>query len=466
MTVKIELVGSGGTISLQGGANDIWLAEDGWIRTVAERGTDGQWPDSVTETIVCMVQADDDDDLALIIQGVNENLRRAGDFTEDETDGVATFLRVQLENESNDYQALIVGGRASQGSAFYNWPVDTTSFLPSMIVEITRKPFWEPNAVDESFSAAAIDSYGEMYDYGIAGTDVPGDVPARITNVNFHENSITTLSEFWLGWKTNRFGTRTQFVPVWSLDDAGVLSNNTAVAGSIIRWTPGGGADDLMLERAIISIEDITTSGSYEAQRGKYLVLLRALASSTKTFRVQMGLGLSLGSQWDTRQRVLVNSNSYLWYSLGEISFPIAGRMRKLSSDAGMRLQAIRLEAEVAGAGAGTLDMDRLILIPLNEGMIHIKSVAQIGVGPTDIMYYVTEVDDSEIAEMRQLRAVGVPSISTVDYPQADSRLWGLPPGEGSLVFAAQDLTVSRTTDTVDIFIGYQERWLTLGGAG
>ena len=464
MAAQIVLVRGATTVSLQGGIDGIWLADNGWIRTVAQRGVNGQWPESVPETLVCRVQADDQDDLAAIIQSVNEILRQAGDYADEEIDYNEVYLRAQLKDESNAYQALILSGTAEPRSSLYDPPVDYDDFLPEIVISLTRKWAWEPTS-STNITATEVDAAGDLYNYSASAP--AGDVPGRPSYVRFDEETggdMDAMAEHWLGFRTARFGTIANFEPVWSLEDAGSLDNNTADMTTYIRWSPAGGADDLLLTRAVISMGDAVT---YPAdQRGRFLVLLRAKSSSavgTRTFHVKVASGLAEGSTWDERPRVLISGGDFYFYAVGEFSFPVIGRPIGYSDAAMMREQALRIRAEIADEGDsdGNLDMERLVLIPIAEGFMHIKSAETIGsVGDWATMF--TEPDDS-IASVLYI-------LDTHQYPEGlpahDTAKWGLPPEAGAMVYAGQDTGESRTTDELRILVSYYERWLTLKGAG
>lgn len=459
MAAQITLVRGASTLDMLLNTDKIELAENGWIRTVARRGVDGQWPSSVPEALLHRIDADDHDDLAAVVQSVNEFMRQAGDFIEDPTDDNPVFLRTQLTDESNPYQALIQAGLMEPDASFFGCPVDEWAYLPEATLELTRNPFWEPTS-STSFNASGMDAGGDTHDYG--GTPIPGDVPGRVSELIIIEENggdVVELNEFWIGFRTNRFGTRGNFVPEWPLEDASTLSNNTTAPGAYIRWTPTGAADETMKQRAIIAIEDVTSD--YADQRGRFLVLLRALSTGTRTFRVQMATGLLEGDIWDTKPRVVIDKGDYYFYPLGEISFPIASRLIEISESAAMRAQSIQISAEVGDAGTGNLDMERLVLIPINEGFAHFKGLKAIE-DVSDVAYLVTQIDGAISAEIQKID--GVPK--TVDYPVYDDNNWAIPPGAGLIVFAAQGVAESRLTDTVRVTVEYLERWLTLGGAG
>ena len=463
-------------IDLRTGNDGIYLSRDGWPRAVARRNEDGTWPKSVFETMTISVDGTSHYDVASTIQTLDTTLREGTDHALEPLDENPVYLRTKLTNESTSYQTLVLSGGTEPATDYYSPPMDPGNYLSSHIIAIERTPFWEPES-STSVVLSSVVSTGDMARLYASGTSINGDVPARLEITRFRgvSGGGGPLTEFWIGFRTNRLADatydQTYFESVW-LCQNGTASNNTtldvadatALGGAKSRWTPAGGSDDNMLTRVTIRASDLTATHAVaasvdpQAQRSRNLVLLRAKSTGTGTFRVRIQSGFYGGDNWKTGARALVNSSSWYYYPMGTVDIPPLLYQPNWRTFIGQ--SAIRIQAEL-GAGTSSLDMDALIMIPQAEGAIYAKG-GSVQYSSTGAVSYV-EIS-SNAADIRSGIAYDTTN-SQYEAVQIDPSNYALPNGPVVTVFAAQRSSTQGLTDSPDIHLHYFTRWLNLRGS-
>jgi len=285
---------------------------------------------------------------------------------------------------------------------------------------------------------------------------IAGDIPARVVNIAAAATAANTLKEWWFGFRSTRYGTLANFVPVWDLGIAGITrdADTTQVAnpegGNMSRCTFTAVAT--MLARVIPIISDVTANTS--DQRGRFHVLLRAKVSNNTTVcHVQMADGYDGGIAWRTQQGYQVIdgavTTSFYLYPMGTIVIPPTRGTPNTSSFAtfAIAINAARI------SGAGTLDMDSLVLIPYGEGAVHAIAPAA-----NELEIFTRE---NEAVDGYTYSVAGQP----INSPAIDCQNWGCPIGSTMWVFAAQRATSQVIADTATIYLFYYSRWRTLRGS-
>jgi hypothetical protein len=201
-----------------------------------------------------------------------------------------------------------------------------------------------------------------------------------------------------------------------------------------------------------------------EAQAGKMLVIGRFKMSDGSTVcRVRLESGFSESRTYHNHSKVVVEGDAWTLYPLGYVTFPEAGRARA-TLDAIMVIgqQRLRLSADLY-AGSGTLEMDCLLMIPVDEGLIEFEGNTEpmIVIDPLRYPVMLTQSADNKV------RAIGSDENGVALYTDmAPQVLEGMPTGGNvHVVCAAQRYHESIRFDTIDLSIAGYERWLTLRGA-
>lgn len=417
---------------------------DGWTQTVPQ----GMTPGNLTETFNLIAKGTSHDNLASKLQGMDDKLKETEWYWDDPTERYGVWLRAQLTGETYARQALIRRGEGQPGESFYGPYVDRSYTCRRYALALERLPWWE----DTSIYPTEINSLsfgGNAISHGT----IKGDIPARpaITEIE----ATTALDEFWLGFRTARLGTVTNFQVTWDCEDGTMLIADTTAGGTYTTTTFA--TDATMASRFYVKISDVTAN--YSDQRGQFIVLLRAqLSAGSTTTRVRLLDGYSTSESELRRQdRVAVDDTNWKLYSLGTIQIPpLVG----MTTENMFRSYRLLIQAERT-SGAGNLRCDKFILIPISEGALYVSNVSmdsstykgRIHVVPEENVsgWAYSDANATIIAASMAPRPQGVYGFS-------------LPIGAGYTIFAGQDATSHDDTATASLTINRSERWRTLRG--
>lgn len=339
----------------------------GWTPAVAS----GLNPGYLQEAMTLKSTGDDQDDLASNRQALDDKLKETGWYWDDPTERYGVWLRAQLEDETYARQALIRRGNAQWGDSPFGLFVDDCSIDRFCTLSLERLPWWEATNASV-FAGGSLDFGGEARGM----TASIGDVPGRIARTSISP-STGDLDEFWLGFRTSRFGDRTQFEPVWECDDGTVYANTgTTEQANYMEcdFSNGDPDGDAMQSRFYIKTSDVTAT-NYEEQRGQFIVLMRAQITSTTTCRVRLLDGYASSDAELRRQdRVTIEDTDWRLYALGTVQIPPMNT-RGTIYDYTLQSYRLCLQAERV-SGTGNLRCDNFILIPIGESAIYVSDAS------------------------------------------------------------------------------------------
>lgn len=438
------------SLSLFNYEDGISLTRDGWIPAVARDGDE-----SVAEAMTFRLEGSNHDDLASILQSLDDKIEEVGWYN-DAAERYSVWIRTQLPDESGARQVMIRQAGGEIGSAAFAPPLSPGNALREYYLALERMPWWE--ATQHTICVAnTISCLGGIYDYAGIG----GNRPGRIAQTAFRGavGGGGPLDEFWLGFRTDRFGDRSNFAPLWECED-GSLTNDTDVhaaatasGGSCARCTFG---DESLLTRVQIAVEDATTD--YDDQRGRFNVLLRAKVGAATTARVRLQDGFEQLGDWRPLPRVEIEATDWTLFPLGSVTMPPGQTILPLQNFA-LRLQAERV------SGSGNLFMDCLVFIPSAEGALHITGGA--------VTYSLGDQRPSRVyvhpngkIEAWSYIVGGTGEYVTQGTVAVEPEKYELPTGGCLLILAGQRATIQDKDDYVDLRLYLFSRYRTLRGAG
>ncbi len=473
------------TIELTDGTNTVdFLAATGlrgqpaWVPAVASPTGDGSIPPYITEVIPVIVRNTTADTTATSLQLFHLLQKTAAEYWADLTAVTPVWFNCTIDNETNDRRAFVrslsIEFTPGLGQLYECNVLD--GVLAQVI--IVRHPFWEaPSARDMPEGASGV-GIVFAYDYTAAGTggvpaahDIVGDVGARVEHARIR--SIvggSNLGRVWAGLRSNnKHPTVTNFVPVWEWED-GTLGTDAAYAADGTAMPGGGGntkitittiADNVLALRASTVLSN--HSANTDDQFGAFLWLLRTQVSAG-TWDVQMrwGNGNMPAADFVKGPLIEVSNTSWDFYELGEHpipnrnlhALPLSVLADTFDDDYALQIYASRT------SGAGTLDLDCVVLIPLDEGYLILKDFILLA-GATPGVIIGTSPED-EINAVQVITTQG-------EIPTIDDHGFTLPPGDGRMIILYARDTTSNITDTITVNVddagSYYERWLSLRGA-
>jgi len=460
MAAQVKLVRRGdfsgdiSSLSLFNYEQGFSLVRDGWVQAAA--GGDARVPEAMT----LHVKGSSHDDLAAKLQLLDDKMREVG-WHGDAAERYGVWLRAQMPDESEARQALVTGMRGEPGVSFYAPPAAPGGWLQAGYnLALERTPWWEATSLYMHI-ATSLNCHGAMKSYG----NVYGDVPSRIAKTvisgapggDVHGD----VHEFWLGFRTDRFGNRANFKPVWDLGqpvNGGVGYNDTDTqidddtAYGLYRAECTFTTDETELNRLQISLQNATTD--YEDQRGSYIVLLRAKVGAGTTCHVRLKDGFLYTSAIRSQQRVEVTATSWFLHALGTVNIPPSHGI--LSANF-LRQYGFEIHASRT-SGSGYLCLDCLILIPCAEGSLHVTGAA--------VKYWLGDTRPSTIVMTADGKMAGWSYMDNL--PRAaltvEPDKYALPVGAGSIVLAGQRETEHTLTDYVTVMLSSYNRYRTLRG--
>jgi hypothetical protein len=437
------------------------LAGNGYAPVVAPIGST-----SVHETITLNLRGTSTDDLALMVQEIDAKIKQVQWWLDDPSvERYQVWLRVQMDEESSARQAQLLNIEPPEKVNIFTTQETSDHEIVEYMFGLERTPFWEqpypyPTTTDKSSinSISGSATLSEM---------IHGDVPARLAKFLFITDN-GEYNKFWLGWRTSRFGTIANFVPVWSLKDGtGGIDTNTAGDGSAYSSTKLNctfASDATLIQRCFMSVID--ASPSYPSdQRGTFTVLLRAKMSDTSIARVRLAYGwMNLtGAVINSpiyRSRQIISGTSWMLYEMGTISIP---NMKYFNSIVILDNFSMSLDAERL-SGLGSLDLDCLILIPTSDGMVKVTTASN-NTAVTDSM---TIISPPNMEHYGFKTTAGYGLAGSHDTVDVSSINWSLPANDERprLIAAGQAVTASIKNATFTISYTYIPRWRTLRGIG
>ena len=419
---------------------------DGWTQAVAQ----GLTPGNLAETLNLIATGSDKDDLADNLQGLDNKLKQAEWYWDDPAERYGVWLRAQLTDETNVRQALIRRGEGQPGESSYGPYTDRGNVMRRYALALERLPWWE-SVIPVSYSSLTMLCNGGTAAYGT----IPGDVPARpaLTNITISDE----LDEFWIGFRTARFGTIANLVPAWQCESGTAVIADTTAGGTGMTTTFA--TDATMASRFYVKVSDITAN--YSDQRGQFIVLMRAqLSAGATTTRVRLLDGYSTtASNLRWQDRVVIDDTAWRLYALGTVQIP---PLSGLTTDNMFRAYRLYIQAERT-AGAGSLVCDKFILIPIGEGALYASNVAM---ASSVYKGRIQTTPQGTNSGWTYSDAAYTTIVSSMAVRPQGPYGFTLPVGAGVTVFAGQRAASHDETDTASFYYQTLRRWRTLRGDG
>ena len=431
------------TVDLIGGTDGVYLAHDGWAQGISH--TDGLL---VNEVLTLDAEGTNATNLAARFNAVSDMIRALKDRNRDRVAPDPTWLRAKLDGMSTTRQAVIEDAEAAFSSTLYSPPTRTAHVIPRWTLAITRHP-WERTSTTNLTASVTNGS--------IASVGTPtGTHKGRIWRTRVQTSGAFT--RMWWGFRTNRYGTRSNFVPTWNCTD-GTALNGATDDGTDIVWA---GTDTAMAMRLRFEMSQVSgMSGNYSDQRGRHLVLLVAsVTHSSSTFYVKLADGFRNSANWYTRDPVLVDQGIHgtaiQVFPIGTVQIPPAPLRDTAASNALLNDYALAVYAQEATDGSGSLKMRYLILIPQSEGACYVDGVTVANASNT-VGYVYTEADGEYSAFSSDGASV---TNSPDDFQVTD---YWLPTDPCSVVFVGTHNTSGYVpTRTATLNFLYYPRWAAL----
>jgi hypothetical protein len=463
-----------------------------YVPQVADIPGDGSIPPYIEELIPVTVKGTSDDNFAAELQTFHLLQREAAQYRVDPQATTPVYYHQKLDGETGERRALVkslsLQFANEAGDWFAEYPANTDGKKARLVVE--RHPYWEPTTARTFPTFSVPRALYFSYDYTAAGGggtpgahDIVGDVGARIEDLIFvNEAADGDAARFWCGFRSaSKHGTLANFVQVWELEDGtntdGEVADAvdaTASGGNNVTLTPAGGGTDWddgdFHDVLRIDLNDVSVNES--DQYGLFLWLLRAQATDDDVWEVQLRWGFSGTNEADLVQGNVVqvtDINAWEIYETDVMPIPLRNvheiptGVRSDSYDANY---AIYLYARRTTASGGTLELDCLLPVPVDEGYVYIDSFESTAAGSNVFTSVHTSPEDTQYAiASTNIVFFGLPAVSAHGFylPVGDGRLYVVVAQEdgSDLTEGLGYMSYNGSADAGS----YYERWASLRGA-
>lgn len=459
----LKLVHGSLELNLLAGSSGFTLPADNWAPKVASPAANVA-PETVVEEIPVRVRAASADALSSVMQTLHR-LQVLTAAWVDATEPEPTWLHCKLDAETGERRAVVRRIEFRYVTSWFNMQSDPNLLLGQLIVE--RDPYWESLTQSNLVINSGMGTLGGAFAYAYGANPRPmGDAPARLAELNVMGSAEQAYA--WVGFRSaQKHGTLADFLSRWELE-AGGLSTDAALATDSTASPGGGGNTKVVVSFATQAgwamrwygyLFQYRSTAQIPANYGQYLALLRAKVASGTTAEVSMLYGYQT-STITAGPFVRISATDWTLYPVGLVRIPPSGIALSPGTAAELSWEYLALYARRL-AGSGAMDIDCLVLIPVDEYAVML-SISQVAGGTSTLRaslpplgQYVGQYfgwTGSEFVIM------GTPAVA-----------WngpGLPRGDGYLyVASARPNRVSVLSDTLTVGVSFVNRWLSLRGS-
>ena len=441
----------------------------------------GEVPEPVEETLSLLADCSSQDDLATKLQAL-DTMRRYADAYLRKREIRPVWWHAKAYSETGERRALVRKIETEISCPLVTRADWVEAYRAVVRAQVTRGGLWERTTTVAMPAATPAAAAAVVYDYTASpGADVVGDSPARISwlSISSGKTYNDPIARLWIGIQSaNDYSTvLANFAPIWECEDAGatlgtdaarVAGDATASGGGLVRVTPGTAT---WAKRLTINLGAVVGSVDYVVDNyGVYQWLLRTKVSAG-TWEIQFRFGYVGMDDGDFVQGPIVECTGTSWDYLEQGIAEIPLRNLRCIPSSGMHglgdtYWAIQVWARRTD-GSGTLDLDCLCPIPVDEGFLKASFGSMQGDASHRKDWIFAEAPTGEC----QFLVFNVDNLRTEFIGEPDSVYnFRLPPGDGRMVIVYARETSSDITDRLDaINVGdggeYYPAWLSLRGS-
>ena len=441
----------------------------GYMPKVAIPRGDGSIPDYITETIPIWIEATSHNDFATSMQNFHALQRRAAEYWTDPHQATPVWFNAKMDDETGARRALVKSLGIEFESDFgglYNDCPDANTGRPATVV-VVRHPYWERSAALSAVTTTNVSPWAGTFDY--SATDVVGDVPARVYALKIVFDDSDFVHRAYIGFRSaSKHGTLANFVPLWEVEDgteqtdASVNVDATASDGNSVEVDFA--TQTSWYRRETITLSNISANES--DNYGVFLMLLAAKVDAATTADVRVDRGFPQISEYDQDgDPVAVSSTSWAWHNMGLLQIPsrdIQSATTTILSDSSDQSFRIEIFARRT-SGAGSLHMDCIAMIPVDEFFIYCDAIYGITTDTRTLL--VTYSPHDRPHAMTYTDGLAGDNISSLGIISTAGG--GVPVGDGRMYVVLENQYQTRpvSTDTYDPSIQIIPRWITLRGS-
>lgn len=428
----------------------------------------GQIPPYLMENLDILADRDSDDNLAATLQALDSMRRLADMYQRDRSLREPVWLHAQMVGETGGRRSYVRRISTEWHSNQCDVAGEPAAHDAKLRVGIERHPYWEQATTEGQGVASPLTGASVQFDYTSTAGDAVGDVGGRVALLEIGPDSGQRVDRVWCGFRSTKHGTPANFQNIWECEVVGASAGTDCGAPTTdATASPGGGGNTKRVisfattttwaKRLTIELQDVTANTT--DQIGRLLWLLRCHVDSATTCEIKLRFGWSgmADDEFLENDPSEISNTSWDYLELGDAPLPPLN-LHADSYISGMigyvPHMAIQIWARRT-AGTGSLHLDCLCPIPLDEGWLIAKDIST---AADDALNYSQSPMDEQVF-------FTIDGSYIVKWPTSSADAFWVPPGDGRLVIVYADVSSSVLTNGIIPQLRYYPRWLNLRGS-
>lgn len=474
MAVTFKLSRSGESDLSLVSAHDAGIRSRKWYPKMGEIPAEGI-PPYVTEEIDVVADASSDDNLAIYLRDLDEYRKWAAIYEVDDALWYPVLLNAKMDDETYTRVAHVRKISGEWRSNQLGAGGEAQQHMAQLRLRIERHPYWEDpseNAIAGLLTGLGVPTWAILYDYTSGVGDIVGSVDARLMFAISEVTGTVQVDRIWAGIRSTRHGDPSNFHNIWEIEDVDTTAGTDCGAPAADANASPGGVGNTVRE-----VDFATQTGWYKRWEGKifdyttdyvdclgrFLWLFRGCIDTGTVCEVQLRFGHEGSPDADWLQGPIfeVANDDYDIYEGGQSQFPVATMNAYTIGHQAVwhyRSAAVQIWARRT-SGAGSLWLDALAPIPVDEGWLIASNVLSSGLGGTGTMRAWQTEYDKQIVKTTKNSAP-----YAVHIPNWSAKNFMLPPGDGRIAMVVAGTSDSDMGGRYSIGGYAVPRWANLRG--
>lgn len=372
---------------------------------------------NIVETITAEIVGTSRDDLFAKLRALYRFIENARDIIQTPNNRAYSYIAYKPDSTTSTGYSTVLGGRVDVPG------IDATvvtgsggeaellsNVMTGIVITLEREPFWRGAYPDRTYSNATSANGTTSSPWGmLTSTNAYGDLPATFA-WKWYDKNGTLTSKFWLGLSSRRRkGTAYNAAGLKEIE-SGTAGTDTSFANDTTASPGGAGNTKATCTFGTTATDAERVTITVAPGFGAFRVFARCQLSAAGTVSLYVKAGSSskpLMSKVSNAPVTVTNTGNWKIYDLGVVYLPTIQTLTfpEISSNRLLTLSAAR------SAGACSLDVDYLFLMPMDEGLVQINGAVLVSLKslitysnmlPNQPQSYTTEDDYMEATAMHQ----------------------------------------------------------------
>ena len=408
------------------------------------------------------------DDLATSMQALDQMRRWAAMYRSVGVIRDPIWLHAKMDGETGERRAYVRSIRGDWRSNQISGIGPPAAHDALTRLQIERHPYWESlSAITGTALTEWTTDIAVSHNYGAPA----GDVGARIRELQITDPAEAGLDRVWIGLRSVQIvETPANFVPIWEIENvAAAAGTDCSGPTSDTTASPGSGNTKRTVSFATVTgwakrwaLDLQNVSVNYLDNIGRFLWLFRYKVDAETECEIYLRWGslpTAATESFIEGPKKLADNTDWDFLEMGDAQIPPHSMKLDITTNwiDWVKRSTIEIWAKRT-AGSGSLHMDCLCLIPLDEGYLIAKNI-----GCTSSLFtfrYYKAVNDMSLA-------ICIDNLyEPRNWPSWSEGNFDLPPGNGNIVLVHAREASSVLADSITIpGIQWYPRWANLRGS-